>query len=258
MSTLVFTTKRSIATCLSTFLRLVDRRTNSGGRVATFHAIETPVDGDVNGIYNMDTSTFASHVLAIREFLNVSESLPIARFGENLSSSFSITFDDGYSSTLTHAAPLLIEHSLPCHVFVSPSLIQSNDRRFLDTKQLKDLSQLPGFTIGAHGFHHIPLASIPPEERLSQLSSARKWIEDIIQKSVDSMSYPFGDAPRGIQSLVRQAGYSVAACSKWGFNYDHTDQLMLRRLDLWNCDSSYTATTKLLGHWNWMSRRPSS
>lgn len=147
MSSLIFTTKRSIATCLSTFLRLALRRTSDAGRVATFHAIETPVDGDVNGIYNMSMSTFASHIRAIRELLQVSESLSIAQFGEHVSKSVSITFDDGYSSTLTRAAPLLIEHSLPCHVFVSPSLIQSSDRRYLDMAQLRDLSQLPGFTI---------------------------------------------------------------------------------------------------------------
>jgi peptidoglycan/xylan/chitin deacetylase (PgdA/CDA1 family) len=258
VSSLIFTAKRSVATCLSTFLRLAVRQSTDAGRIATFHAIETPVDGDVNGIYNMSMSTFSSHIRAIREFLHVNEGLSVAQFGEYLSKSVSITFDDGYSSTLTRAAPLLIEHSLPCHVFVSPSLIQSSDRRYLDLAQLRDLSQLPGFTIGAHGYHHVPLTSIPPSERLSQLSSARKWIEDTIQKSVDSMSYPFGDTPTGIQAMVRQAGYTVAACSKWGFNYDHTDRLMLRRIDFWDGDSKYTATAKLLGHWNWMSRKSSS
>lgn len=258
MSSLIFTTKRSVAGCLSALLRWYAPQLKPGGRIVTFHAIETPVDGDVNGIYNMRMETFAAHVRAILEFVQASERPQLTSFGVDFTKSVSITFDDGYSSTLTQAAPLLVRYSVPCHVFVSPQLIQSSDRRYLDIAQLKALSELPGFTIGAHGYKHIPLSAVPEHERLSQLSAARKWLEDILQKSVDTMSYPFGDTPKDVQSLVHQAGYTTAASSIWGFNNRNTNPFMLRRIDFWDGDSEKTATLKLLGYWNWMSRGSST
>ena len=167
----------------------------------------------------------------------------------------SITFDDGYATTLSIAAPLLVEHDMPFHVFVSPGLVESGDPRYLNRRQLKEISQVPGATIGAHGYHHVPLSSLSPLRQLEDLSAAKRWIEDVIQKPVTTMSYPFGDTPSNVQSVVRKSGYSIAACSIWGFNVENTDRFMLKRIDCWNGDSARTVTTKLLGYWNWISMR---
>lgn len=254
MPSLLFRTKRSTATTASDIHRRIAPRTFSGGRVATFHAIETPVDGDANGIYNMSANNFASHVRALDEARQRYSYLSILKFGASVSEGVSITFDDGYATTLSYAMPLLVKHAMPFHVFVSPALVESGDPRYLDVHQLKELAQSPGVTIGAHGYHHVPLSSLSPRRQLEDLSAAKRWLEDLVQQPVTTLSYPFGDTPVNIRSAVQEAGYSLAACSIWGFNDQETDLLMLRRIDCWNGDSQRTTVTKLLGYWNWIGK----
>jgi len=255
VSSLSFGAKRTVAMLASEVYRRLIPRSFSAGRIATFHAIDTKVDGDVNGIYNMTSDCFASHVSAIEKARRHHIELSVVPFGTTVTEGVSITFDDGYATTLSIAAPLLVEHDMPFHVFVSPGLVESGDPRYLNRRQLKEISQVPGATIGAHGYHHVPLSSLSPLRQLEDLSAAKRWIEDVIQKPVTTMSYPFGDTPSNVQSVVRKSGYSIAACSIWGFNVENTDRFMLKRIDCWNGDSARTVTSKLLGYWNWISMR---
>lgn len=228
------------------------RQNVPGGRIMTFHAIDTPVDGDTNNIYNMTRQTFLRHIQALREIIDFVPALHVAPINDRTNSSISITFDDGYATMLTIAAPLLAESLLPFHVYVSPALIESGDQRYLSRAQLIDLAQIPGVTIGAHSYQHLPLSSFAPEHRVRELSRARVWLEDVLQTPVTTMSYPFGDTPENITEAVRKAGYTSAACSVWGFNDSSTNPLLLRRLDFWQGDSKHTVKAKLLGHWNWI------
>lgn len=255
VSSYSFKAKRTAAMVASEVNRQLFPRSFSASRIVTFHAIDTEVVGDANGIYNMTSECFASHVLALDEARRCHTGLSLLPFGTNPSEGVSITFDDGYATTLSIAAPLLVERAMPFHTFVSPGLVESGDSRYLSHQQLKELSQIPGATIGAHGYHHVPLSSLPPQRRLADLYAAKNWLEDVIQRPITTMSYPFGDTPEHIESVVREAGYSIAACSNWGFNDESSNRFMLKRIDCWNGDSVRTTTTKLLGYWNWISKR---
>ncbi len=258
MPQFAFRAKRFAAQWLSTTFQVCRPRVLLGHRIVTFHAIDTHVDGDVNGIYNMAQKTFVRHIHAIKQIGEQQQSFDTVAFGSTLTDSVSITFDDGYLSTLKFAAPLLTRYSLPFHVFVTPSLVQSNDRRYLSIPQLRELSEIPQVTIGAHGYRHIPISQISESDRLNELSAARTWLEDVLQKQIQTMSYPFGSTPANIHHVVSQAGYSTAASSLWGINNSSTNRLMLKRIDLWEGDSNRTLISKLLGYWNWIGRRSSA
>lgn len=248
----MFVAKRLIARTLGDIHQTLYRTTLTGHRIVTFHAIETHVDGDQNEIYNMSRGTFESHVRVLSNLKDSLGIIPLTPIDMNGESSLAISFDDGYASTLTTAAPMLLANSIPFTVFVTPDLVMSRDDRYLDVTQLIELSQLSGVSIGAHGYRHTPLAEIDPAKRLPELTTAREWLENTLQQEVTSMSYPFGSTPDGICADVMTAGYSTAACSQWGFNDSHTDPLMLRRLDLWEGDSERVVRSKILGHWNWL------
>ena len=255
MSPRLFTVKRIAATALGDLHRRASRETIPGWRIATFHAIDTTVDGDINGIYNMRMATFTAQVAAIARLSLAHSNLNVVPLNLNRGSGVTITFDDGYATTLTLAAPRLLQHGLPFHVYVSPALVESGDSRYLTRSQLLELSRVPGVTIGAHGYRHVPLSTIPESSRVQELTDARKWLEDTIQLPISTMSYPFGDTPFGIESALEVAGYSSGACSVWGFNSEATNPLMLQRIDLWEGDSARTVAAKLLGHWNWIWSR---
>lgn len=253
--TATFRAKRLVAGGVASLRRVLRRPCDAGNRIVTFHAIDTEVDGDTNRIYDMTKHTFADHVRVLHELTTGSNGARITTIGIVDDRTVTVTFDDGYASTLTIAAPLLAARGMPFCVFVTPMLVDSPDRRYLDRGQLLELSRIPGVTIGAHGFRHVPLSGLSRNERRRNLTDARSWLEDAIQREVRSMSYPFGDTPEGIADDAREAGYELAACSVWGFNDGSTDAMMLRRIDLWAGDSGRTVVSKVEGHWNPMMGR---
>lgn len=253
----MFAVKRALGGIRGEVHRVLTSGVRPGGRILTYHSIDTEVDGDRHRIYNMNRSTFEQSIFTLIDLSSSHQGLELRRFGSAKGSGITITFDDGYLSTLTIAAPLLAQLRIPFHVFVSPALIQSDDRRYLDRAGLKELSRFPNASVGAHGYDHLPISDIPSQMRLAKLTSARQWLEDVIQLPVRTMSYPFGDTPRGVRHDVEAAGYEVAACSVWGTNDETTDPLMLKRMDIWNGDSRRVISTKILGHWYWMARRTS-
>jgi peptidoglycan/xylan/chitin deacetylase (PgdA/CDA1 family) len=253
--TFQFKTKRLLGSLRTTAQNAFSPLVDNGGRIVTYHSLDTPVDGDTNRIYNMSKRTFSESLDAIERLRATNPDLEVKPFGSDWTSGLSLTFDDGYASTLTVAASKLVEYGFPFHVFVSPALMQSGDKRFLDRHSLQELARIPGVTIGAHGYHHVPLGTIPEQSRVTVLIDARRWLEDVIQQPINTVSYPFGDTPPGIERDVMAAGYELAACSLWGFNNIETSPLMLNRLDLWDGDSSRIVVAKILGHWNWMGRR---
>lgn len=245
-----FRAKHLVASGVATCRRILQRPCETGNRIVTFHAIDTKVDGDSYGIYDMDASTFTDHVRALSELTTEQVGMRVVPVGNTDDRTVAITFDDGYASTLTIAAPQLVSHAMPFCVYVTPMLVDSDDRRYLDRRQLFELSRTPGVTIGAHGYRHVPLSELSRDERKRNLKDARSWLEDITQRDVRSMSYPFGDTPSGIREDATDAGYELAACSVWGFNDCATDKMMLRRIDLWAGDSGRTVTSKIVGYWN--------
>lgn len=253
--TATFRAKRLVAGAVASARRALHRPCDAGNRIVTFHAIDTEVDGDTNRIYDMSARTFAEHVRALHELSSTPHGMRIAPVGVVDDRTVAVTFDDGYASTLTIAAPMLVAAGMPFCVFVTPMLVDSPDRRYLDRGQLVELSRLPGVTIGAHGYRHVPLSGLGHDERRRSLADARSWLEDVIQRDVRSMSYPFGDTPDGIGDDAIGAGYQLAACSVWGFNDGSTDAMMLRRIDLWAGDSRRTVVSKVQGHWNAMMGR---
>lgn len=245
-----FRAKQLVAAAVASGHRLLRRPCGTGNRIVTFHAIDTEVDGDSNRIYDIDSRTFTNHLRVLHDLNSAPDGLRIVPVGIVDDRTVAISFDDGYASTLTIAAPQLVALGLPFCVFVTPMFVDSDDRRYLDRRQLVELSRLPGVTIGAHGYRHVPLSGLNRDERRRNLADARSWLEDAIQRDVRSMSYPFGDTPDGIDDDAAEAGYELAACSAWGFNDYSSNRLMLRRIDLWAGDSRRTVMSKIEGRWN--------
>lgn len=252
MSIQSFGIRRRVASLLGEGSRFFRRGILPGHRIVNFHAIDTEVDGDTYKIYSVSESSFKLYASLINDLSNFDPVLAITDVQTALDRGTSITFDDGYLSTLTVAGPILCRMSLPFSVFLAPDLITSGDSRYMNRDHVKELSQLSGVHIGAHGFNHVRLSSIPVKARATELRRSREWIEDLIQRPVTTMSYPYGDMPEGIREDVKAAGFTLAASSLWGFNSSLTDRFTLRRIDFWNGDSERVARTKLLGHWNWL------
>ena len=76
----------------------------------------------------------------------------------------------------------------------SPHGISAHDyqRQQMDWQQVRELSNEPLVTIGAHTVNHLNLRQLGPEEVRREIESSKKILEEKTGNPVDHFAYPFG------------------------------------------------------------------
>ena len=217
-----------------------------------YHSISQR-SNQVPEIYAIPEQLFIQHIDFLESQQNLTEYDRIVPFASSSPTGISITFDDGYSDTLSIGAKLLCAKSIPFTVFVTPKNIESGDTNYLNKNQLIELSKMPGVTIGSHGLSHLHLADLPDAQARTELVESKNWIEQVIGKPIDTMSYPHGSFNHDVMQITSDAGYRFAATSQWGFYRVGENQLAIPRIDVWGHDTSKSLNQKLRGKWNWIA-----
>lgn len=228
----------------------ITAKDNKGLRVLMYHSIGSEVPGDTLSVYSVSSNTFVSHM----DFLEKKFPHKLVSLSLHNDEGIAITFDDGYKDNLTIAAPILLKRNIPFTVFVAPGLITSGDKRYLDKFTLKELSNYPNVTIGAHGYNHVKLTLLDEANILEELTNSKHFLEDLIGMPVDTMSYPHGGTNKKIEDLVKHTGYLLAASSKAGLNSSNLNPYSLKRTDIWTDDSVWDLKCKLKGDYDWLTR----
>lgn len=165
-----------------------------------------------------------------------------------------ITFDDGFTCVLDHAAPVLQRHGFPATMFaLSDRLGSTNDwmtsrdfpeRTLLSVAGLHAL-EAAGFTIGSHTRTHAHLPDILPEEAQDEIHASKSRLEDALGKPVAYFAYPYGRFNEAVRDQVAAAGYEAACSTRSGFNRPGEDPYLLRRLDIFGTDRLWQFRQKL-------------
>jgi peptidoglycan/xylan/chitin deacetylase (PgdA/CDA1 family) len=99
--------------------------------------------------------------------------------------------------------------------------VQTSDRgthRWMTFEELRALSVTPGVDVGAHTRAHPMLAHLTESEQWLEIDGSRRDLEQLLERSIDLFSYPFGGPgafTSGTTTLVRKSGYAMA-CSGTG------------------------------------------
>ena len=220
---------------------------HSGTRVLMFHdliAQKTRRD-----VYSLPAETFSASIPALAEWVATEHSQFVAFSGEPLPG-VAITFDDGYQSTFKVARQVLSELSIPFHVFVTKQLIESGNDHYLSTGDIKTLSTNPSVTFGLHGVTHTPFSQLAPSALAGELRDSRNWLEDLVGRPVETLSYPHGDFSRPVIDVVAAEGFVAAACSAVGTFRLSQQRLTIPRIDIWSLDSTNVIVAKTRGDWD--------
>lgn len=126
-----------------------------------------------------------------------------------------ITFDDGYRDNLTVALPLLEKYELTATIFMVAGFVGKDG--YLTSDDLKFLAAHPLVTIGSHAFNHLHLTRLSKEEARFELLGSKKRLEEITEKTVEFVAYPYGDCNTAIERLSEECGYK-AGWSVWNGN----------------------------------------
>jgi peptidoglycan/xylan/chitin deacetylase (PgdA/CDA1 family) len=91
--------------------------------------------------------------------------------------------------------------------------------------QIKELSNDPLVTIGAHTVNHLPLDSLTFEESKFEILQSKKIIESHLAKEVKHFCYPIGSYGKKEVEIMQSSGYTSATTTKmaniFSQNLDH-------------------------------------
>ncbi len=165
-----------------------------------------------------------------------------------------ITFDDGFTCVLEHAAPILQRHGFPATMFaLSDRLGFTNDwmssrgfpeRTLLSKTGLYALEDA-GFTIGSHTRTHACLPEVSTDDALDEIRSSKHRLEDALGKAINYFAYPFGKFNSAVRDQVADVGYKAACSTRSGFNRPGEDPYLLRRIDVFGTDRLWQFRQKL-------------
>jgi len=127
-----------------------------------------------------------------------------------------LTFDDGYDSFYNHVYPILDKLSIPATVCIPTDFIGLSNKwdysgtvfptKHLSENQIKELSK-NNMTIVSHGLAHRCLTQMTDRLLNIELKRSKEKLENIIERKVSYISYPFGRFNKTVESAAINVGY---------------------------------------------------
>ncbi|UCD64216.1 MAG: polysaccharide deacetylase family protein [Candidatus Zixiibacteriota bacterium] len=162
------------------------------------------------------------------------------------------TFDDGYGH-LAECLPAVIERFRLQPVIFMPTAYIGRDNSWdyshvftncphLDEKGIKLLADL-GAEFGSHGHSHRPLTRLSDQALAAELRVSRQILEDITEKPVRYLSYPFGRYDQRVIDTADRAGYQSAFTMEFPGRSDIS--MALGRLPVYCHDTNFTVGQKI-------------
>jgi len=187
------------------------RRRKARGRLLCYHAVGQPEFG----LNNASPRRFRRQIeFALERGYRFVPAAQIAR-GEGGAFDLGITFDDGWRSVLTTAAPILNEYRIPWTLFVATGFVdeQSDWHRshVLRWEEIGDLLKM-GVEIGSHSVSHPDFARIDEPKVVDELERSRATIASRLGLQVECFAIPFGQSNNWTpfaQEAALRAGYKL-------------------------------------------------
>lgn len=138
-----------------------------------------------------------------------------------------ITFDDGYRSFLTAAAPVLGQHGFPATLFIptgwigesmrwEPQPADAVDLEIMTPEEIQACQDM-GYEIGSHGHAHAHMAALPPSMAEADVAESMERLTGILGHRPRYLAYPWGEHSATVRGAVEQAGFQA------GFSINQVD-----------------------------------
>lgn len=148
----------------------------------------------------------------------------------------SFTFDDGYTSAISQAAPTLAKYGMAATNYVvtrcvgmttAPNTCQANnDATYMNWDQIAQLKTTYGWEIGSHTVTHPYLATSDPDDQPEPISAAQMAQEisqsksDLAAHGIDATAFasPYGDYNNSVLAQVAKSYSSQRGFGDVGYN----------------------------------------
>jgi peptidoglycan/xylan/chitin deacetylase (PgdA/CDA1 family) len=185
---------------------LTERR----GRILAYHSIGTPEWG-VNDVAPRD---FERHLqIAVDD--GWSFATPAEVIADPDKPQLALTFDDGATSVLTHAAPVLRHHGIPATAFVVTGWADGQHEHgydhVLDWRGVNALREA-GMTLASHSVSHPDFARIEPDDARRELEFSRERMRRMLDIETNEFAIPLGQSRNWTEAAghaAAEAGYAT-------------------------------------------------
>lgn len=150
-----------------------------------------------------------------------------------------ITFDDGAIDFYTVAFPILKQHNIPVTLHIMTGV---GGKNYVNKEQIKEMHNSGLIDIQSHTKYHAYLTRISPQERAPEIKASKQYIEELLDKPVVALAYPFGLYNEEVIEEVKDAGYQIAFTINQGNTQQRDKPLELNRTLI----VEYTNIEKLL------------
>jgi peptidoglycan/xylan/chitin deacetylase (PgdA/CDA1 family) len=180
------------------------------GRILAYHSVGTPSWG-VNDVTPRD---FERHLqVAVDDGWSfVTPAQVLADPGARM---LALTFDDGITSVLTNAAPVLRHHGLPATAFVvtgwADGRYHGASGQVLDWAGVRAL-QTAGFTLASHSVTHPDFGRLGVDAARFELDESRRRLREMTGVETSEFAIPLGQARHwsaAATEAASEAGYST-------------------------------------------------
>jgi len=220
-------------------LARIPRRRPHGVRIVNYHWV---FDDEVAS-FRRQLAYLASEF----EPVSLTEAVTRLESGRLSGSELVVTFDDGFRTQATNAAPLLRDAGFSACFFLITDLVGADEARAaalcrerlhlpapVEPMTWADAAALvqEGHELGSHTRSHPNLAALSPDELETELLESRGRVEEEVGTTVRHLSAPYGDAARfasAVSAAARTAGYASCASALRGVNSAGADVYALRR-----------------------------
>lgn len=181
------------------------------GRILAYHSIGTPQWG----INDVSPAAFERH-LQIAADDGWTFATPAQVLAEPDKPQLAITFDDGITSVLDNALPVLRHHGIPATVFVVSGWADGkapdwNRSLVLDWRGVRALHD-GGIRIGSHSVSHPDFGTLAPAQARAELGASRERLAAMLGTEIDEFAIPYGQSANWNPDAARaaaEAGYAT-------------------------------------------------
>ena len=205
-----------------------DTNTKRTVAILAFHKIGEPSPGGWETWYYTSALEFIAYLNYLRD--HAWEVIDAAALMRGLSDpeglphrAAVVTFDDGYRSVLTVAAPLLVQFGYPAVVFVPTEYVGQGSHSFdansrepdeplCTWAELRSLERY-GVAVQSHGVSHRAFSELTRTQQVAEVRESKAILESQLQKPVELFAFPYGDGgnnPQELGETLERVGYQAA------------------------------------------------
>jgi peptidoglycan/xylan/chitin deacetylase (PgdA/CDA1 family) len=204
---------------LSEYARTTFDVVSAAGTVLVYHAIADLANARASDALSVSAAAFErqmSHLARRRTVVDLESFL--AGSTESGRPVVALTFDDGFRSVLTTAAPILRRFGFPATIFVSTRWLDEprpgagDEVGELDLLTVADVQELRalGFEIGSHGHTHADLGRLGRPAVETELQASVDRLTELLGERPRYLAWPYGHSSTDAAEAAEAAGFEAA------------------------------------------------